>query len=156
MGATQKASGIQALIDRAYRFFDQGLWDIELAGLPTFRAIGVKATRILSLAWQGMVQNECTTRASALTYISVLSLVPLLALAFSVAKGFGAYEYLVAHTITPALDQLAPVSEASAWHCFSRSASGQSAFGATTRKSMPNRAAPTVREFPMLKRASPR
>ncbi len=112
MGATQKASGIQALIDRAYRFFDQGLWDIELAGLPTFRAMGVKTTRILSLAWQGMIQNESTTRASALTYISVLALVPLLALAFSVAKGFGAYEYLVANTITPTLDKLAPVSEA--------------------------------------------
>ena len=110
MSATQKASGIQGLIDRAYRFFDQGLWDIELAGLPTFRAIGVKVTRILSLAWQGMIQNECTTRASALTYISVLSLVPLLALAVSVAKGFGAYEYLVTNTITPALDQLAPVT----------------------------------------------
>jgi membrane protein len=112
MRVAGKDVGIQSLIDRAQRFFDQDLWDIEIGGLPTFRAMGVKATRILSLAWQGMVQTEATTRASALTYISVLSLVPFLALAFSVAKGFGAYEYLVEHTINPALDQIAPIAMA--------------------------------------------
>jgi membrane protein len=110
MKVAGKEVGIQSLIDRAQRFFDRDLWDIEIAGLPTFRAMGLKVTRILSLAWQGMVQTEAMTRASALTYISVLSLVPLLALAFSVAKGFGAYEYLVENTINPALEQIAPIA----------------------------------------------
>ena len=55
MTAQPETSAIQALIDRVQRFFDQELWDIEIAGLPTFRAIGVRVTRVLSLAWQGMV-----------------------------------------------------------------------------------------------------
>ncbi len=107
-GKERVENAIQLLIDRAHHFFGRTQWDIDLAGLPAFRAIAVRLTRILSLAWQGMVQNDCLTRASALTYVTVLSLVPLLAFAFSVAKGLGAYEYLRINTINPALDQLAP------------------------------------------------
>ena len=101
------------LIDRAHRFFEQGQWAVDLGGLSTFRALGVKATRVLSLAWHGMVSNDCLTRASALTYITVLSLVPLLAFAFSMAKGFGAYERLMETTITPFLEEMAPVAAGS-------------------------------------------
>ena len=107
-GKERVENAIQHLIERAHHFFDRQQWDIDLAGLSAVRAIGVKLTRILSLAWQGMVQNDCLTRASALTYVTVLSLVPLLAFAFSVAKGLGAYEYLRTNAIDPALEQLAP------------------------------------------------
>lgn len=99
---------IQEMLDGAHRFFDQRQWDIEVGGLSTVRALGIKVTRVLSLAWSGLVQNDCLTRASALTYITVLSLVPLLAFVFAMAKGFGAYEILVETTITPFLDQMAP------------------------------------------------
>ena len=104
-GKERVENAIQQLLERAHHFFDRQQWDIDLAGLSTVRAIGVKLTRILSLAWQGMVQNDCLTRASALTYVTVLSLVPLLAFAFSVAKGLGAYEYLRTNAIDPALEQ---------------------------------------------------
>ena len=110
MADANRSRGIQGLIERVHHFLNRELWDIELAGLPALRAVGVRAARILSLAWQGMVQSDCLTRASALTYISVLSLVPLLAFGFSVAKGFGAYEYLVQQVVEPALDQLAPAT----------------------------------------------
>ena len=113
-GKERIENAIQLLIDRAHLFFERTQWDIDVAGLSTLRAGGVKVTRILSLAWQGMVQNDCLTRASALTYVTVLSLVPLLAFGFSVAKGLGAYEYLRTNTITPALEQLAPAGSAGA------------------------------------------
>ncbi len=113
-GKERVENAIQHLIERAHHFFDRRQWDIDLAGLSTFRALGVRLTRILSLAWQGMVQNDCLTRASALTYVTVLSLVPLLAFGFSVAKGLGAYDYLKTNAIDPALERLVPTAAAGA------------------------------------------
>ena len=98
---------VRGAVDQGRRFFEQGLWDVDLVGLSTIHALGLKVTRVFILAGRGLVQHDCLTRASALTYITVLSLVPLLAFAFSMAKGFGAYERLVETVITPFLDQLA-------------------------------------------------
>ena len=43
----------------------------------------------LTVAVKGFVGDQCLLRAAALTFTTVLSLVPLLAVAFSIAKGFG-------------------------------------------------------------------
>lgn len=45
--------------------------------------------RILTLALRGFVAHHGQLRASALTFYSLLSLVPVMAMAFGVAKGFG-------------------------------------------------------------------
>lgn len=45
--------------------------------------------KILIIAVKGFVENGCSVRASALTYFTLLSIVPILALAFAIAKGFG-------------------------------------------------------------------
>jgi membrane protein len=64
---------------------------------------------------RGFIHDDCVFRASALTYITVLSLVPLLAFSFSVAQGFGFYEKLVLETINPFLDQtFGPVASGAA------------------------------------------
>jgi len=86
------------------RFFARDLWAMEVTTLPRMRRALYAVTRVLQLTCVNFVKDRCTWRASALTYISVLSLVPLLALAFSVAKGMGAYETLLAQTILPFLD----------------------------------------------------
>ena len=86
------------------RFFARDLWAMEVTTLPTMRRTLYAVTRVLQLTCVNFVKDRCTWRASALTYISVLSLVPLLALAFSVAKGMGAYETLLDQTIKPFLD----------------------------------------------------
>jgi len=77
---------------------------MEVTTLPTMRRGLYAVTRVLQLTCVNFIKDRCTWRASALTYISVLSLVPLLALAFSVAKGMGAYETLLEQTIKPFLD----------------------------------------------------
>lgn len=89
---------------RIQTFLEREVWDLELGGLPTFRAWGVRLARILYLAVRGLLKNECLNRASALTYITVLSLVPTIALAASVAKGFGAWDHLLETTVEPFLD----------------------------------------------------
>ncbi len=90
--------------ERLRRFLKKDVWAADLGGIPTFRALFYRAARVLFLAVRGLVKNECLNQAAAMTYVTVLSLVPLMALAFSVAKGFGFYDSLVADTIMPALD----------------------------------------------------
>ncbi len=64
-----------------------------------------RACRIVWLAGRGFTRDQCVLRAAALTYVTVLSLVPLLALSFSVAKGLGFYQDLLHETINPFLDR---------------------------------------------------
>jgi membrane protein len=54
---------------------------------------------------RGFLENRLTLRAAALTYFSVLSLVPLLAFAFAVLKGLGAYGSFVDGTVQPWLQR---------------------------------------------------
>jgi membrane protein len=84
------------------KFFTQDAWrrDRVDSGNVLFRA-----ARVAYLAARGFFVDNCLSRASALTYITVLSLVPLLAFAFSVAKGFGFYDELLENTINPFLDR---------------------------------------------------
>lgn len=87
-----------------HAFFTRELWSRELASLPTFRRWWYGLARVVHLTGVNFVKDRCTWRASALTYITVLTLVPMLALAFSVAKGMGAYETLLNNSIVPFLD----------------------------------------------------
>jgi len=48
-----------------------------------------KYAKIFLLAMRGFQQDHCSLRASALTLYSLLSVVPVMALAFGIAKGFG-------------------------------------------------------------------
>ncbi len=49
----------------------------------------VKQIRIFTLAFKGFNEDRVQLRASALTYYSLLSIVPIIAMAFGIANGFG-------------------------------------------------------------------
>jgi membrane protein len=49
---------------------------------------------VLDLSLRGFVKDECSLKASSLTYYTFLSLVPSLAICFAIAKGMGLYELL--------------------------------------------------------------
>ena len=70
-------------------FFEEGLWQIDLDDLSRIRRYLYQQLRILNLVIKGFIGNRCLLLASALTYASLLSLVPLLALMFSILKGLG-------------------------------------------------------------------
>jgi membrane protein len=64
----------------------------------------IRAARVTATTARGLfIDDALHVRAAALTYFTVLSLVPLLAFAFAVLKGFGAYDTLVEQTIRPYL-----------------------------------------------------
>ena len=58
-----------------------------LAGALRDKALGL--SRWAFLVVQGFLRNQCMIRASALTFTTILSIVPLLAVGFSISKGFG-------------------------------------------------------------------
>jgi len=54
----------------------------------------VKQLKIFSLAFKGFAEDRVQVRASALTYYTMLSVVPIAAMVFGIAKGFGFKEKL--------------------------------------------------------------
>jgi membrane protein len=70
-------------------FLKTGIWFVPEAGLPRPKAYLLKAAKVLLLAVRGFDRDQCAVRASALTFYSLLSVVPVVAVVFGIAKGFG-------------------------------------------------------------------
>jgi membrane protein len=66
-----------------------GIWEMRLKDLPPIEAFLIKYLRIILLAARGFMRDNCQRTASVLTYYSLLNIVPLIAVAFAIAKGFG-------------------------------------------------------------------
>ena len=77
----------------------------ELDGLPRGRRLLNHWLRVVYLATRGFYEDACLIRASALTFITVLSLVPVLAVSFAIAKGMGFYQDLIDGSIRPFLNR---------------------------------------------------
>jgi membrane protein len=84
-------------IARLQNFLTRELWSPEVAGLPSLRAVAYRAVRVLVLAVRGFYLHRGPVHASALTYVTILSLVPFLAFVFAVAKGVGGFDLLYSH-----------------------------------------------------------
>lgn len=88
--------------ERYRRFLAHDVWMARLEELPPRRALGYRVARIAYCTIRGLIfEDTLHLRAAALTYFTVLSLVPMLAFAFAVLKGFGAYDALVEDAIRP-------------------------------------------------------
>jgi len=83
-----KEMSIKKLSDTV-QFLNTDIWRLQTHKLPPRRSFWITQLRILLLAVRRFNVDKCELRASALTYYSLLSIVPVVALAFAVAKGFG-------------------------------------------------------------------
>ena len=70
-------------------FFATGLWEMRLDTLPAWKAAGVRLLRVLTVAVSEFLRDDCGLRAASLTFYTLLSVVPILGVAFGIAKGFG-------------------------------------------------------------------
>ena len=70
-------------------FLKTGIWRVQRSEVGTPLWYGVKILRIVLLTLRGFVENRCQMRASSLTFYSLLSVVPVVAMLFGIAKGFG-------------------------------------------------------------------
>ena len=77
------------MIRHTIYFFKTGIWEIRLKDLPPLKAFFVKYLRVILLGSRGFIRNNCQKTASVLTYYSLLNIVPVVAVAFAIAKGFG-------------------------------------------------------------------
>ncbi len=63
---------------------------LRAGGAPWYKDFTIRFLRVLYIAVQKFRQDDIFMRAHALTFISALAIVPVMALIFSIAKGFGA------------------------------------------------------------------
>jgi membrane protein len=80
---------IQKWFTRMINFFAIDIWRIRLEDLPFGKSFVIKQLRIIILTLRGFDEDKCFFRASSLTFYTLLSIVPVVALVFGVAKGFG-------------------------------------------------------------------
>ena len=91
-GAPMKATSNQnigELFSRFITFIRKDIWRIRLADLPFGQSFLIRQARIILLAFRGFLEDRCLLRASSLTFYTLLSIVPVVAMFFGVAKGFG-------------------------------------------------------------------
>lgn len=76
-------------LNQLRRFLEIDLWRIKLKSLPKRRRLLFAFIRIWVISIKEFIHDKCAEKASALTYLSMLSLVPVIAMAIAIAKAFG-------------------------------------------------------------------
>ncbi len=76
-------------LSRSVQFLKTDIWRIRSSKLSKQKSFWIRQLRIVLLAIRGFAEDKCQLRASALTFYSLLSIVPVVAMAFGIAKGFG-------------------------------------------------------------------
>lgn len=79
---------MKSLLSRLSHFFRFEFWATGFKGHKQKDNGFQKCLKVLYMAMQGFHVDRCALNASALTYYSLLAIVPILALAFGIAKGF--------------------------------------------------------------------
>jgi len=80
--------------DSIAAFVRTGIWFLPEEGLSRSKAFVIRSLKILLLAIRGYQRDRCAIKASALTFHTLLSVVPVIAVFFGIAKGFGATQWL--------------------------------------------------------------
>jgi membrane protein len=102
----------RGILARLQRWFAQEVWRLDEAPRGRAARIGRRLGRLGYLTLSGFQGDRCLVRASALTYTTVLSLVPILAVCFSVLKGLGWYEEFRHQRVPAWLEHFAPSAQA--------------------------------------------
>lgn len=77
------------MLKKVKTFFQEDLWSHDLTSKSRRRAFLITQSRIYILAFKGFFEDRATVKAAALTYFTVLSLVPVFAIFFAIARNFG-------------------------------------------------------------------
>jgi membrane protein len=82
-------ANVVTLFKRVTHFLTHNLWRVRLDKLGKKQGFFLRQLRVFSLAINGFNEDKCLLKATALTYYTLFSIVPIIALAFAIAKGFG-------------------------------------------------------------------
>jgi membrane protein len=75
-------------------YFKKRIWLVDINALTPRKAFLIKVMRFLYVSYQEFSGGQLTFRATNLVYTTLLSLVPLLAVSFSVLKAFGVHNQM--------------------------------------------------------------
>ena len=74
--------------------FERLVWGAQEAPQPPWKARALRFVRTVLILVRDLARGQLTLRAMGLVYTTLLSIVPLLALSFSVLKAFGVYNQI--------------------------------------------------------------
>jgi membrane protein len=77
------------IFKRTKEFLYRDIWRIRTKKLPRQKYLIINYLRVILLALREFQSNRCQLNASALSFYLLLSIVPLVAMSFGIAKGFG-------------------------------------------------------------------
>ncbi len=76
-------------MSKIIQFISRDMWRIRARKLPFSKSVFLSTLRVFVLSFREFDKDKCSLHASALTFFSLLSIVPVFAMAFGIAKGFG-------------------------------------------------------------------
>ena len=85
---------IIALYKKVFQFIVHGVWQLDNTKLKKRDAFFVQQLKIFIIAVRSFMENRVGVQGAALTYYTVMAVVPLAAIVFAVAKGLGMHEQL--------------------------------------------------------------
>ncbi len=94
MNTNNSGSKLKNAIERLNVFINRDIWELPAETLPRCKAFIVANLRILLLVLRGFKDDKCYIKASALTFYTLLSIVPVVAMFFGIARGFGVEKLL--------------------------------------------------------------
>ncbi len=77
------------ILHKIIQFITTDMWQIESKNASWSKSFFLRHLRVMVLAVRGFKEDKLQLRASALTLYSLLAIVPVLAMIFAIAKGFG-------------------------------------------------------------------
>ena len=83
------------LKNKLSNFLTRGIWEADLSTLTGYRAFIIKTLRLSIVAIKEFTEGQLTLRAMSLVYTTLLSIVPILAISFSVLKAFGVHNEIL-------------------------------------------------------------
>ncbi len=92
-------------IQKTRHFFTHHIWLVKLSTFPKWQRWFIYLVRIIILGVKGFNGKNLSLHASALTMYSVLSIVPVIAMIFGIAQGFGLEKYLTQQLQTAFVNQ---------------------------------------------------
>ncbi len=93
------------MVKKFYKKITDDIWQFTENEASKAKNAFVRSFKIAVLTCRGFKENKCYLKASALTFYTILSVVPVMALAFAIAKGFGLDEKLTAELYAKFSDQ---------------------------------------------------
>ena len=81
----------------------ENIWSVNEKQLGFWERLGLRMLKRLVITWECITKNNIMNYASALTYSSMLAAVPVLAIIFAIARGFG-FDSIIAIKLKSSLE----------------------------------------------------